>query len=642
MTILHLEDSEADAVMAEMLIHEEWPECRICRVATRAEFESALEFEQFDLILSDHHIPDFDGVRALQQARTCRPQTPFIFLSGTIGEERAVDALKQGARDYVIKDRPARLIAAIRQALTDVEEEQRRHRVEDALRQNQERFRQITENVADMIALLDVEGRRVYTNPAYASVLGEAGRLRGTSAFDDVHPEDRERVRQAFAETVRTGVSERDEYRLQLADGSVRYIESQGSVVRDSGGQVVNVLLVARDVTARRAADQQLREQAWLLDKARDAIIATDLARRVTYWNASAERIYGWSAAEVLGRDLGTLELQPEPRAFAAAWDALLAHGEWQGELQLRARQGTRLHVATTWSLVQDAAGQPQSVLLIDTDITEAKQMEAHLLRAQRAESMGTLTGGIAHDLNNMLAPILIATGLLEMEPLGPAARRVLASIEASAQHGAALVRQLLGFARGTNGERGPVLPARLVHDVASLLRQTMPRRITVQVAIDREPREIQADVTQLKQLLLNLCINARDAMPGEGTITLGAEEVVLAEAETRTMLDGQPGPHLHLSVADTGGGIPPEILERIFDPFFTTKPADKGTGLGLSMVRGIAKGHQGFLHVESAVDRGTTFHIYLPLALENAEPAVRPPGASPEVVGTCSASLHG
>lgn len=623
MTILHLEDSEYDALLVESLLKEGWPDCRIRRATTRAEYESALEFEQFDLIISDHHMPGFDGLTALEQARLQRPDKPFIFLSGTIGEERAIDAMKRGADDYVLKDRPARLVTAVRQALARVDDAAHRRRVEDALRQNQERFRQIAENVADLIAVLDLEGRRVYNNPSYASILGDPDKLRGSSSFNDVHPEDRERVRAAFFETVRTGVGQRLEYRFLLPDGSLRHIESQGSVIRGSDGRVTNVLVVSRDVTARRAAEQQLREQASLLDKARDAIAVTDLSHRITYWNASAERIYGWSAAAAVGRDLRQLDLDVDAQRFAAAHAALLERGEWQGELARRSRAGKKIHVAARWSLVRDATGAAQSVLAIETDITDAKQLQAQLLRSQRAESIGTLTGGIAHDLNNMLAPILLGAELLRQEPLPKDALRVIASIEASAQHGAALVRQLLSFARGTEGERAQVLPARLLGELDALLQQTLPRRITVKLEVHGELHPIFADATQLKQLLLNLCINARDAIPEHGTITLGAEEVTLDATRARSMPEGRPGHYLHLRVSDTGGGMPPEIVERIFDPFFTTKPAGQGTGLGLSMVRGIVKGHQGFLHVESTLGVGTTFHIFLPLE-ETTAPFIR------------------
>jgi PAS domain S-box-containing protein len=599
--------------MVETLLRDEWPDCRIHRAASRSEFEAALEFEQFDLILSDHHMPGFDGLKALARAREHCPGKPFVFISGTIGEERAIDAMRNGADDYVIKDRPARLVPAIQHALNRVEEGARRRRMEEALKQNQERFRQIAENVDDLIAVLDIDGRRVYLNPAYRTVLGDSEKLRGTSAFAEIHPEDRARVEAAFHQTVQTGIGHRLEYRFVLEDQSIRYIESQDNVLRHPTGVVSNVLVVSRDVTARRAAEQRLREQASLLDKARDAIIATDLNHRITYWNTSAERILGWSAAEAQGRDLRELGLEMDAKRFATARSQVMTKGEWHGQFQVKAHSGSRVDLTSGWTLVRDGDGNPQSILLINTDVTESKQLEMQLLRSQRAESMGTLTGGVAHDLNNVLAPILMGAELLKMVAVDDGTKRIVNSIEASAQHGAALVKQLLGFARGTEGERIQVQPKRMLSEVGTLLRQAIPPRIKVNVDIKGEPPAVLADSTQLKQLLLNLCFNARDATPGEGTLTLGTEVASLTEDQARAMPEGRAGTFLHLSVADTGSGIPPEILDRIFDPFFTTKEVGKGTGLGLSMVRGIIKGHEGFLHVESTVGVGTTFHLYLP-----------------------------
>jgi|GEM_PF-2168472 len=271
--ILHLEDSVNDAFLVEHLLTETWPRCQVQRVDSRGEYRNALESGNFDVILSDYSLPDFDGLSALDFARARWPDKPFIFLSGTIGEERAIEALKRGAYDYIIKDRPGRLIPAIRQALAVLNETEQRHQAEEALHQNRERFRQITENVADLIAVLDLEGHRVYHNPAYGEILGEDTGEQPTDSLAEIHPEDRERVREIFHETIRTGLGQRAEYRFLLRDGSVRHIESLGSVVRDAAGQVVNLLVVSRDVTARREADKRIREQAALLDKARDAIV---------------------------------------------------------------------------------------------------------------------------------------------------------------------------------------------------------------------------------------------------------------------------------------------------------------------------------------------------------------------------------
>ena len=613
MNILHLEDSGNDALLIGALVHAEWPDCHITNVVKRAEYEAALDAGGFDLILSDYAMPDFDGPSALELARSRWPEKPFIFMSGTIGEERAVEALKRGATDYVIKDRPTRLIVAIRQALALAGETDRRRRTEEALRQNQERYRQITENVADMIALLDLDGRRIYLNPSYQELLGEERAAPGTDAFGDVHPEDRDRIRGLFADTVRTGAKRRLEYRLRLADGTEHFIESQASVIRDTGGNVSNVLVVARDITERRRNEERLRELAALVEKAQDAIYVRDLDQHITYWNPGAERLYGWTAGEVLGRRAVELFYKEETPELLEVRRILMEKGEWMGELRQLNKQGRLVTVMARRNLLRDTLGRPVSILNINTDVTEQRQLETQLLRTQRMESIGELTGRIAHDLNNVLSPILMGSELIAMTPLDASARTMVETINTSARHGAALVRQLLAFARGIEGERSVVMPAAFLADMELLLRQALVAGIELRVTCAPDCRPVLADPTQLRQVVLNLCINARDAMPGGGIVSVAAENAVVDEALARGLPDGRSGEYLRISVSDTGTGIPPSVLERIFDPFFTTKEPGKGTGLGLSTVRGIVKGHGGFIQVESEVGHGTIFHLYLP-----------------------------
>ena len=623
MHLLHLEDSTTDAELISLLIRREWPACEIRHVTNAAEYREALEVGGFDLILSDYSLPGFDGLSALAMARARFPETPFLFLSGTIGEERAVEALKRGATDYIIKDRPTRLVPAIRQAFALLIEADRRRRTEAALRENEERFRQITENVVELIALLDLNACRIYANPSYRDLLGEAAVVPGLDAFHEVHPEDRGRARATFAQVVRTGATQRCEYRLLLPDGSVREIESHASVLRDASAKIVNVLLVSRDVTARREAEARLREQASLLDRARDAIVATDLDHRIFYWNASAERLYGWKAGEVFGQRLDQLELGFDPTRFAAARAQLLATGEWRGDFRLRTRTGETVLVESTWSLVVENDGRPRSVLYIDTDVTERKKLETQLLRAQRMESIGTLAGGVAHDLNNVLTPILLSFELLAAKATSDEDRRLIEKTKASATHGAALVQQLLAFARGAAAKRVRIEPATALADLVPLIRQNLPSSITLSLPSAERAWPIQADATQFNQVLINLCINARDAMPQGGRIEIQTQNLTVDSAVANVNPGTRPGPFVRISVNDNGLGIAPSILDKIFDPFFTTKAAGKGTGLGLSMVAGILKSHGGFVQVESEAGRGSSFHLFFPAFPEPA-PAVR------------------
>ncbi len=363
----------------------------------------------------------------------------------------------------------------------------------------------------------------------------------------------------------------------------------------------------------RQHFDRRVREQAALLDKARDAIILRDLDHRVTYWNKSAERLYGWTATEALGRTIDKL-LYRDSADFLEATRQTVAKGEWVGELRQVTKADAELTVECHWTLVRDEDGKPRGVLAINTDITDRKRMEHQFLRAQRMESIGTLAGGIAHDLNNVLSPILMATDMLRMDEPVPSRVALLESIAASAQRGAAMVGQVLSFARGMDGQRTEVQLRRILKEVERIARDTFPKDIVIESRVADDLSPLIGDPTQLHQVLVNLCVNARDAMPDGGRLTLAARNEQIDESIAAMNLDAKPGPHVCITVEDTGVGIARQNLEKIFDPFFTTKEVGKGTGLGLSTSLAIVKGHGGFIRVYSEPDRGTRFTVCLPV----------------------------
>ena len=486
--ILHLEDSECDAELVQKILKTADLECSIVVTKTRGDYERALEEGQFGLIMSGlFPLPGFDGLSAPQLARKKHPPVPFIFVSGTIGEEQAVESLKRGATDYVIKDRLTRLVPAILRALAEAEAAKKRLR-----------------------------------------------------------------------------------------------------------------------------SEEQIREQAALLDQAQDAICLNDMEQHILYWNKSAERLYGWSAKEALGRNANELLFQGNLTGPQAALKSLIRKGEWQGELNQDTRGETRNTVESRWTLMRDHAGEPKSILIINTDITGKKQIEAQLLRTQRMETIGALAGGIAHDLNNALSPILMVMNLVRDELTTEDSRRLLEIMQISARRSAEMVKQILSFARGVGGEHAVLQLSHLIEEMAKLSRDTFPRSIRIETKIPRQLYPIMGNATQLNQVLLNLCVNARDAMPNGGWLRIEAENVTLDEAQASQRR--QPaGRYVLLSVIDTGHGMSADIIGKIFEPFFTTKEAGKGTGLGLSTVMGIVKTHDGFVEVSSDPGNGTTFRIYLP-----------------------------
>jgi PAS domain S-box-containing protein len=357
------------------------------------------------------------------------------------------------------------------------------------------------------------------------------------------------------------------------------------------------ILLLARN----ERSSHRLREQASLLDKAQDAILVTDLERRLTFWNKGAERLYGWTAGETIGRSVTDLFYPDgDAREVQQAFQDVMKNGEWTGELQQNTKAGRRVTIESRWTLVRDGAGEPRSILSINTDVTDRRHLEQQFYRAQRLESIGTLAGGIAHDLNNVLAPIMLGMGVLKDRLTDDDSRDVLATISNSAKRGAEMVNQVLSFARGQEGKRGEIRVDELVADVVRIARDTFPKNIDLVTTVDAQLPAVVGDPTQLHQVLVNLCVNARDAMPDGGTLTVSAHSA---------------GNYVVLCVDDTGSGIPAALIDKIFDPFFTTKEAGKGTGLGLSTSQTIVRSHGGRIEVSSEANRGTRFAIYLPVA---------------------------
>jgi PAS domain S-box-containing protein len=372
-------------------------------------------------------------------------------------------------------------------------------------------------------------------------------------------------------------------------------------------------------IEQQRRTEAQVRKQAALLDAATDAIYVCDAQLRVTYWNKGAERLYGWKGSEALGREATEL-LGRDPAALVNAKEALLKRNEWSGELKVRCKTGKALSVFASWTRLSGQGNHGDELLAIETDFTEMNLLEAQFLQAQRLEGIGALAGGIAHGLNNCLAPVLMAVSLLRPRLTDTEDVAVLDMIETCSQRGANIVRQLLTFARATPGTQVPLSLRHLMSEFASMLRETFPREIHVILEMTSSVWPVMGDPVQWHQALMNVCVNARDAMPEGGTLTLEVRDVTVDTAFASMMPDAHPGPHVCLSVRDTGTGIAPNELGRIFDPFFTTKEIGRGTGLGLPSVLGIVQGHQGFVRVNSALGRGTTVELYFP-----AKPEVAP-----------------
>ena len=373
------------------------------------------------------------------------------------------------------------------------------------------------------------------------------------------------------------------------------------------------VVICLEDITQQHAAQTQLQRQAALLDISRDAICVLNLDYSVEYWNHGARSIYGWTADEALGSDWETLVFANESPEFRAAWTTLIEQGKWSGEFWHTTKHNQPVLVQSRWTLLRDDEGQPKSVLIVSTDITETKRLESQFLRAQRLDTIGSMASGIAHDLNNVFSPILMSVDMLRPLATHGKDRSIFQLLHDSAHRGAHIVQQLLLFGRGGDAHLESIALDRLVQEITNIIRETFPRHITYQQELPTDLWPIRGDATQIHQILLNLCINARDAMPNGGRLRIIADNHTVTAPLPDSAPDATPGPYVRLHVTDTGCGMPPDVLTRIFDPFFTTKPLGQGTGLGLATVREIIKKHGGFLTVESQVGTGSTFTVYLP-----------------------------
>jgi PAS domain S-box-containing protein len=476
-----------------------------------------------------------------------------------------------------------------------------------------------------IVAITDQRGIINYVNDKFCEIsrysreelLGQDHRIIN-SAY---HP--KEFMRHLWT-TIASGQVWRGEIRNRAKDGSYYWVDTTIVPFLNSEGKPYQYISIRSDITERKRGEEQIREQAALLDQAQDAILVRDLEQNILFWNKGAERLYGWTAAEASGRNAAELLLKEPSAQFEVARQAVIDKGAWGGEVHQLRRDGAEIIVQSRWTLVRDEHGAPASILVINTDITEKKLMEAQFLRAQRMESIGTLAGGIAHDLNNVLSPILMAVDMLRLKASDEASRKWLDVLRTNAERGGDMVRQVLSFARGVEGERVALQPKHLIKEIVKILRETLPKSIEITYHLADDLWIISADATQLHQVLMNLCVNARDAMPDGGAIAIRAENTLVDENYARMHIEARAGRFVMITVTDTGPGMPADVQSRIFEPFFTTKEMTKGTGLGLSTALTIVKSHGGFINVYSELHKGSQFTLYLPALEEQRTAAVR------------------
>jgi PAS domain S-box-containing protein len=619
LNILILEDIPIDAEMIDRELRNANIEHHTRRVASKSKFLKELETFSPDVVLADYSLPQFSGLEALKIVRERGTKIPFILVTGMKNEEIAVECLKEGADDYILKSSLRRLPGAIQNALEKRRAEWENERLEEELERSQKQIMTIFDSITDAFFSVNNSWEVKYLNPRSDVFLAKVNKKRedlwGKNWWSEFPaPKDSVAYKSLHSAMANHEFAEFEEYYSALNS----WLQVRAYPAEDG------LAIYMQDVTERKRTEEKIREQANLLDIAQDAIIVRDLDDAIIYWNNSAERIYGWTREEALTKNASQL-LNAEPDDLMQALLSVKDKGSWFGEMKQITKMQKTIIMESRWSLVRDEYGRPKSILTINTDITDKKIIEQQFLRAQRLESVGTLASGLLHDLNNILTPIILAVPFMKEKLQDETSQDILRTLESSAKRGEGVVRQLMSFVRGVQGEHVTLQLKHLLWELLNFVSETFPPMIKVRRHCPKGIWNVDGDATQLYQVLMNLSINARDAMPNGGTLAIDLQNIVLNEQEANLHFRAKPGPYVVLSVKDAGTGISPEIINKIFDPFFTTKEPGKGTGLGLSSVLSIVKSHGGFIDVHSELSKGTEFKVFLPAKEEQVkEPVVK------------------
>ncbi|HWN93819.1 MAG TPA: response regulator, partial [Methylomirabilota bacterium] len=569
-----------------------------------------------DIILADYSLPQFSALEALRLLHDRKNTVPVILVTGSHSEEAAVECMKGGAEDYILKASLTRLPNALQNALRKKEAERLKETVETALRQSEAQYRLITENTRDLIALLDAQNRFLYASPSFEIVLGYMPReLLGMDYFQFVHADDLDAARAGLEQARRQHRQRTMELRHKHRDGHWVLFESAASLPAESDGKPRRVVLVSRDISDRKRAEREIEHLATFPRFNPNPVLEFNADGSLAYFNDAAQLM-----AQSFGRE-HPREILP-PNSARLVERCLATALRQTAETQILNRT-----VSWTFYPIQPT----HSVHCYAEDITERLSLEMQLRRSQKMESIGQLAAGIAHDFNNILTVIQGHSALLQ-QPGNGFENKSLASLQhisVAADRAANLTRQLLLFSRKQLAQPKPLDLNVVVENVTNMLRVLLGEAIIVDLKLASKLPAVDADEGMMEQVLMNLAVNSRDAMPRGGQITISTMERDVDERYARRLREARAGHFVAFRVSDTGTGMTRETLAHIFEPFFTTKDIGKGTGLGLATVYGIVKQHHGWIEVETKEGAGATFTIFLPASVSPAEKAK--PRAGPD-----------
>lgn len=606
-----------------------------------AEAETELSKAAFDLVLLDLNLPESHGLDSFLRLREHAPKTPILVLTNVDDETVALAAVRAGAQDYLLKTQVdgKTLARELRYAVE-------RRRVEKQLREREEFARLISENVSDLIAVLDRDGKRLYNSPSYTQVLGDPSKLQGTDSLAEIHPEDLPRVRKIFQETVATGVGQQAEFRFLRKDGTVRFVESIGNVVKDENGQTSKVVVVSRDITERKRAEEALRvvsNRLMLATRAGNVgIWDWDIVHNKLVWDDAMYRVYGIPPDRFRGAyEAWEAALHPEdkPRATAELQMALRGEKDFNTEFRVIWLDRSVHHIKADGVVLRDAAGRPVQMLGMNWDISDLRrteetlrqtlaelkasheklqQTQMQLIQAAKMESVGTLAAGVAHEVKNPLQTIQMGIDFLgnNLGKNDPNVAMVIDDMLNAVRRADKIVRLLLDFSTVHDLELAPHHLNSVLERCLELVRYELVRsQIEVDLRLDPAVPTVILDRNKMEQVFINLYVNAIQAMSPGGKLTLRTSVSQWSQLSMRPEDTSffQPGdPVVLVEIMDTGNGVPEDMLERIFDPFVTTKPTGVGTGLGLAVTRNIISLHGGNISLRNRPEGGVQVTLWL------------------------------
>jgi two-component system, cell cycle sensor histidine kinase and response regulator CckA len=624
---LVLDDSAVDAELMLATLRRGGYSVQFESADSPSKLRERIEDGPWDVILTDFNMRTWTAFDALDVLKQSGRDIPLVVVTGTLMDEAAVELLKRGAADYVLKDRMARLPSAVERVRRESSSREGRRKAEEELRKSEEQYRLLFESNPHPMWVFD-RGTLAFlaVNEAAIAFYGYSRDEFAKMTIQDIRPaEDVHRLLDDVAQQ-HAGLDQAGQWKHLTKDGRLMDVEvTSHRIVFDHKDAV---LVLAIDITARKQAEASLVRIRQAVDASGEAVLMTDPEEVITFINPEFTRLYGYTEAEIVGKTTPRIlkSNKVPPQEYARLWQTLLEKRTFRWEIVNRTKAGRDVTVESSVSPILDDRGNTAGYLEIQRDITERKKLEQQFRQAQKMEAVGRLAGGIAHDFNNLLTVINgFSDLLLSEERLDADQRSRVEEIRKAGDRAAALTRQLLAFSRQQVLQPEVLDLNHVIANSGKMLERLIGEDVEMAVIQGKDLWRVRADPGQIEQVIMNLAVNARDAMPEGGKLTLETANIELDPARASAHMMGRAGPYVMLAVSDTGHGMDAQTLTRIFEPFFTTKEKGKGTGLGLATVYGIIKQSGGSIWVYSEPGRGSTFKIYLP-AVEEGKPFCGPP----------------